>query len=95
MIGLGDMITPILMGILLGGLYALIALGLSVVFGVMKLINLAHGDLVILADVPGLILWNYLINKGNVYYYSRKCSHVYNGLIAIIFNKILDKMIII
>ena len=43
-----DLSTPLLMGILLGGLYALIALGLSVVFGVMKLINVAHGDLVIL-----------------------------------------------
>jgi branched-chain amino acid transport system permease protein len=60
MIGLGDMITPILMGILLGGLYALIALGLSVVFGVMKLINLAHGDLVILGSYMAYALMSYL-----------------------------------
>lgn len=46
----GDIITPILMGIMLGGLYALIALGLSMVFGVMRLINLAHGDLVVLGS---------------------------------------------
>ncbi len=34
-------------GLLLGGLYALVALGLSVVFGVLKLINLAHGEILI------------------------------------------------
>ena len=60
MIGFGDMITPIMMGILLGGLYALIALGLSIVFGVMRLINLAHGDLVILGSYMAYALMSYL-----------------------------------
>ena len=36
-------------GVLLGGLYALFAAGLSLVFGVMRLVNLAHGDLIVLA----------------------------------------------
>lgn len=47
--GLG-IINPLVMGILLGGLYALNGLSLSLVFGVMKLINVAHGDLLILAS---------------------------------------------
>jgi branched-chain amino acid transport system permease protein len=50
---LADLAPPLLMGILLGGLYVLIALGLSLVFGVMKLINVAHGDLVILGTYFG------------------------------------------
>jgi branched-chain amino acid transport system permease protein len=36
-------------GLLQGGSYALIALGLALVFGAMKVINLAHGELVLLA----------------------------------------------
>ena len=41
-------IDTIVQGILLGGLYALFAAGLSLVFGIMRLVNLAHGDLIIL-----------------------------------------------
>ncbi len=47
---LSDLASPIIIGILLGGLYVVIALGLSVVFGVMKVINVAHGTLVILGS---------------------------------------------
>lgn len=45
-----DLINTLIMGLLLGGLYALIAIGLSLVFGVMKMINVAHGDLVLLGS---------------------------------------------
>jgi len=42
-------VNDIIQGVLLGGLYALFACGLSLLFGVMKVINLAHGDLAIVA----------------------------------------------
>jgi len=42
-------IDTIVQGVLLGGLYALFAAGLSLVFGIMRLVNLAHGDLIVLA----------------------------------------------
>ena len=43
-----DWINAILQGTLLGGLYALFAAGLSLIFGVMRLVNIAHGDLIVL-----------------------------------------------
>lgn len=43
------LIDTLAQGLLLGGLYALFAAGLSLVFGIMRLVNLAHGDLIILA----------------------------------------------
>jgi branched-chain amino acid transport system permease protein len=42
-------IDTLVQGILLGGLYSLYATGLSVIFGIMRLVNLAHGDLIVLA----------------------------------------------
>ena len=44
-----EYVNTIVQGILLGGLYALYAAGLSLIFGVMRLVNLAHGDVIVLA----------------------------------------------
>jgi branched-chain amino acid transport system permease protein len=41
-------VDTLLQGVLLGGLYSLYATGLSVMFGIMRLVNLAHGDLIVL-----------------------------------------------
>jgi branched-chain amino acid transport system permease protein len=42
-------VNAVVQGILLGGLFALFACGLSLLFGTMKVINLAHGDLAVVA----------------------------------------------
>jgi branched-chain amino acid transport system permease protein len=49
-----DLANAVIQGILLGGLYALFAAGLSLIFGVMRLVNIAHGDLIVLASYLGL-----------------------------------------
>ena len=49
-----EWVNSIVQGILLGGLYALFAAGLSLIFGVMRLVNIAHGDLIVLAAYMGL-----------------------------------------
>jgi branched-chain amino acid transport system permease protein len=49
-----DWVNAIVQGVLLGGLYAMFAAGLSLIFGVMRLVNIAHGDLIVLAAYLGL-----------------------------------------
>ena len=49
-----EWVNALVQGILLGGLYALFATGLSLIFGVMRLVNIAHGDLIVLAAYIGL-----------------------------------------
>jgi branched-chain amino acid transport system permease protein len=53
-------LDTLLQGILLGGLYALFAAGLSLIFGIMRLVNLAHGDLIVLAAFIVLVLMHAL-----------------------------------
>lgn len=51
-----NLLDALVQGILLGGLYAIFAAGLSLLFGVMRLVNLAHGALAVLAAYGALVL---------------------------------------
>ena len=63
-------VNAVIQGILVGGLYALFACGLSLMFGVMKVVNLAHGDLAVVAGYVAIgvitvthipVLWSFVI----------------------------------
>ncbi|WP_433383608.1 branched-chain amino acid ABC transporter permease [Actinoplanes sp. CA-142083] len=54
-------VNAVIQGILLGGLYALFACGLSLMFGVMRIINLAHGDLAVLG---AFLVWSLTVHTG-------------------------------
>ena len=63
-------VNAVIQGVLIGGLYALFACGLSLMFGVMKVINLAHGDLAVVAGYVAIgviavthipAVWSFLI----------------------------------
>jgi len=51
-----EWIDTVIQGVLLGGLYALFAAGLSITYGVMRLVNIAHGDFIVLAGFATLPL---------------------------------------
>lgn len=51
-------------GLTVGSLYALVALGYTMVYGVMKLINFAHGDLVALSAFAGLTIYTQVFGEG-------------------------------
>jgi branched-chain amino acid transport system permease protein len=46
----------VVQALMLGGLYALFAAGLALVFGVMRIVNLAHGDFIVLAGFLSLLV---------------------------------------
>jgi branched-chain amino acid transport system permease protein len=55
-----QLVQNLTLGLLLGGVYALVAGGLTLIFGVMRVINIAHGALLILAAFLAYTLWSEL-----------------------------------
>jgi len=49
-------VDAFIQGLLLGGLYAQYAIGMALMFGVMRIVNIAHGDLVILLGLIGIAI---------------------------------------
>lgn len=62
---MGTLLQSIVTGVLLGGLYAIIGVGMSLIFGIMKLTNIAHGDLMIMSTFLTMVLSMKL--TGNVF----------------------------
>lgn len=57
---MSQLVQNLVLGLLLGGVYALVAGGLTLIFGVMKVINIAHGAFLILAAFVSYTLWSEL-----------------------------------
>ena len=57
-------IDQIINGLTIGGIYALIALGYTLVYGILFMINFAHGEIFMFGSFGGFVALTYLINTG-------------------------------
>ena len=55
-------------GLMMGGVYVLVAVGLSMIFGVMKIVNFAQADMIMIGMYVTLIMWPVVGNSGVPYY---------------------------
>ncbi|MEA4859199.1 MAG: branched-chain amino acid ABC transporter permease [Sphaerochaeta sp.] len=58
--GIAEFFQHLMNGLTLGGIYALIALGYTMVYGILKFINFAHGDVLMVGAYIGLFLFDWL-----------------------------------
>lgn len=83
-----DFFNQLINGISIGSVYALVALGYTMVYGIVKLINFAHGDIIMLGSYFILILTN---SMGMPFWLSVIVSMLFCGLIGVFIEKIAYK----
>ena len=59
-VGIAEFFQHLMNGLTLGGIYALIALGYTMVYGILKFINFAHGDILMVGAYIGLFVFDLL-----------------------------------
>lgn len=84
-------VQSLLTGVLLGGLYAIIGVGLSLIFGIMGLTNIAHGDIMILSSFVTMI---FAVEYGLNIIVALILSMIVMTVIAILFQKFLVNSVI-
>ena len=86
-------LEPLINGILLGGLYAVIGIGLSMVFGIMRQVNLAHGEFMILSSYFSLLfLQLFGLPPLLTFFFVLPIVFILGYLIqTILFNRVLEK----
>ena len=70
-------------GLLIGGVYALVGVGLSLIFGVMRVINFAHGDFVVLGMYSALVVYNQLGWDPYLSFSHRAAARLFAGRLAV------------
>jgi branched-chain amino acid transport system permease protein len=58
-----ELLQQLANGVVLGALYGLIALGYTMVYGIIQLINFAHGEIFMVGAFGSLFTWTYVLNK--------------------------------
>ncbi len=79
-------------GLTVGSLYALVALGYTMVYGVMKLINFAHGDLVVFSAFVGLSIYTSIFGVDATSLVAVVCVFVFTSLIIAFTGVLIERL---
>lgn len=53
-------LSVVVNGLMIGAVYSLVAVGLNIIFGVMRVVNFAHGEMVVIGMYLGYALWKFV-----------------------------------